>query len=516
MMEDASLGIGMLKTVCKVAAYPEGAAALRATVDRALGGSFPKSLAAAAGPVLDTLDGVIRVRKIRLDLAHSGPWDESLLAALFATRLASALRQALEGRSPDVRCWDDPVAYMASYVEMQLGLAHEPAWAFPDFQALTLLSPVQASVEIVRARPAVLLALARNGQRSGSAFRFVDRLDRESAARLVIGLLATLTADIARNTLLFSAEFAAAMFERLSSIQEQDVNMRILKMASQPTPAMNGQDMPLMLATAAMAVSAVHVARAADARYGRPLRVADLAASGLAKEALPAHLSAFASAMSRDPQARTLVETIIQMLDRAPAAAAKASPGTGQTKRVAAKVLHLSSPYAGVSLLLPDVLRLALNRHLSVNGLRMAILSVLDADVRLRAERDDLLGFLFPIGANEGVAEYPPLAETSLARVAPESRGLVSGRQGAEGWGDLLLASFASRLPGLRASSRSYLQRQFLAVSGIAEITERSITVTLDGPPLSIVLKMAGLAGDQMPVPHLNNRLLVLKVGGVR
>ncbi len=515
-MDDASLGIGILKTVCNVVAYPEGAAALRATVDRALGGPFPKSLAAAAGPVLDTLDGVIRVKKIRLDLAHSGPWDESLLASLFASRLAAALRQAVEGRSADVRRWDDPVAYMASYVEMQLGLAHEPAWAFPDFQALTLLSPVQASVEIVRARPAVLLALARNGQRTGSAYRFVEKLDRENAALLVAGLLAGLTVDIARNTLFFSAEFSRPMVEALASTPERDLNTLILKMASQPTPAMNSQDMPLILATAALVAAAVRVASASDERYGRPLSVADLAAGGLAREVLPAHLSAFVSAMSSAPQARSLVERIIQLLERAPFATTKANPGARQTKPFAAKVLHISTPFAGVSLLLPDVVRLALSRHLSVNCLRLAILSVLDADTRLRAERDDLLGFLFPVDANETGTVFPSVPEIAIARVAPESRGLVSGRQGAEGWGDLLLASFASRLPGLRASSRSYLQRQFLAVSGIAEITEKSITVTLDGPPLSIVLKMAGLAGDQMQVPHLNNRLLVLKVGGVR
>ena len=116
----------------------------------------------------------------------------------------------------------------------------------------------------------------------------------------------------------------------------------------------------------------------------------------------------------------------------------------------------------------------------------------------------------------------PPRARNSQgSRASPspehlESRQLLTGREGADGWGDLLIASFASRLPGLRASSRDYLIRQFLAVPGQADINDDAIVVTLDGPALAIVLKMAGLSGDQMPIPFFGNRLLVLKLGGGR
>ena len=146
--------------------------------------------------------------------------------------------------------------------------------------------------------------------------------------------------------------------------------------------------------------------------------------------------------------------------------------------------------------------------------MREALLSIPDGAFGERVETDPLITALFPDDEDAGEPNYPPIPEIGIARLAPESRGLIMGRQGADGWGDYLLASFASRLPGLRASSRGYLLRQFLHVQGRAEITDDMISVTLDGPPLSIILKMAGLSGDQMRVPHLNNRLLVLNIGG--
>ena len=51
---------------------------------------------------------------------------------------------------------------------------------------------------------------------------------------------------------------------------------------------------------------------------------------------------------------------------------------------------------------------------------------------------------------------------------------------------------------------------------GRLELTEEVVTVTLEGPPLAVVLAMAGFDGAQAPLPHLGDRLLVVALTGLR
>ena len=516
-MDTHALGIGTLTTDCRVVAYPHAVAALRSTMDRAIAGPFVDMLAAAAEPVLAGHDGIIRIRQLQLDFAHSGPFDERSLAVLLAARLAAALRQALESRSPDMRAWADPVAYMASYVEMRLGLAHEPDWAFPDFEALRLLSPVQAGIEIVKARPAVLLALARNGRRSGNALRFAERLDAASVHQLIIHLLETTRSAFADSGQVASPHLIEIVLSARVGTSGADADMAILRLICDAGAAAAAEEAGLLILTAILTVSFAAIAAEFERRHGRSLTYPELASTkDLSRQVLPPHLTAFTDRLASQAFARPLLERLFDHLAKAPRrqnfrhrSEQTARPGKAQSR-------WLTSPMAGLALLLPDVVRLQLHRHLGINGLRQSLLSIPDDEMRARAQTDVLIDFLYPQAAEADDPSYPPVSDLAIARLAPESRGLILGRQGAGGWGDLLLASFAGRLTGLRASSRAYLQRQFLLVSGVAEITETAVSVTLDGPPLSIILKMAGLSGDQMPVPHLNHRLLVLNVGGPR
>jgi len=517
-VENHGLAIAALKTECRVIDYPQAVAALRSTMDRALAGPFPERLARAAEPVLDSHDGIIRIRAIRLDLAHSGAWDESVLSDLLAARLAHALRQALENRSPDLRVWPDPVAYMASYVDMRLGFVQEPDWAFPDFEALRLLSPLQAAIEVVKARPAVLMALARNGSRTGNALRFVERLDRAAAAHLVLHLLERAPLSSMQSGVPASSSLLAALLEavRRTSLANPDRAMLALLCHADRTVA--SENIAPAITMAALVVGLAVVVGEFERRNARRMTFADIAsASDLIHRLLPSPLAATARQIADQAFARPAIEEILGAL-------AKDAPRTAGARRKEeqpvqpgkGRSLHLSSPLAGLALLLPGVVGLSLHRHLGVNGLRHALLSILDAERRASAESDGLIDFLFPETRDAEDPRFPPVPEMAIARLAPESRGLISGVQGAAGWGELLLANFSSRLPGLRASSRGYLQRQFLLVSGRAEITDAAVAVTLDGPPLSIILKMAGFSGDQMRVPHLDDRLLILNIGGGR
>lgn len=517
-MENHDLAIGALKTDCRIISYPQAIGGLRSTMDRALAGPFSERLARAAEPVLEGHDGVIRIRTIRLDLAHSGPWNESVLSDLLAARFAHALRQALESRSPDLRVWPNHVAYMASYVDMRLGFAYEPAWAFPDFEALRLLSPLQAAIEIVKARPAVLMVLARNGKRTGNSLRFVERLDAAAAEHLVLHLLDRAPISRMQSSPAASSPLLEALLEALGKTSLSDTDRAMLVLLCEADQTVASDDISLAIPTAALVVGLAVIAAEFKRRNTRALTFADFASpTNPIQQVLPPHLAAITRQMAEQAFAKPMIERILGSLAKHTAHPGDVRSSDGQHAHPGkGKTLHLSSPLAGLALLLPDVVRLSLHRHLGINGLRQALLSIPDADLRLRAETDALIDFMFPEIGDADDPYFPPVPEIAIARLAPESRGLISGMQGAAGWGDLLVANFASRLPGLRASSRAYLQRQFFLVSGRAEITDAAVVVTLNGPPLAIILTMAGLSGDQMSVPHLNDRLLILNIGSGR
>jgi hypothetical protein len=517
-MENHGLGIGTLSTDCRVIAEPGQIAALRATIERATSGPFAALLASAVEPVLERHEGVIRIRTIRLDLVYTGIFDDRRLAALMAAQLAAVLRQTLDRGSADIRAWPDALAYMASYVDMRLGFVHEPGWAFPDFEPLRLLSPTEAAIEIVKARPAVLLALAGNGRRSGHALRVVERLDAPAAKRLVVHLLQLAAVAPAASAQPPSPQLADIVVAAFFRTDAGGVDHAILRLICTAGASVSAQDVVPLILAAALAVAFAAIADQFERRHGHALSFSErAAAAAVAGEVLPMHLAEFANRIATQAFAAPVLARLLELFAKTPPHPGRRRHALPPEKRPgAAKPLRLASPLAGLALLLPDVVRLSLHRQLGIDGLRQSLLSILDAPARALAETDALVALLYPQLPDAGDPSFPPVSDLAIARLAPETRGLILSRQGAAGWGDLLLASFAGRLTGLRGSSRAYLQRQFLVVSGVAEFSASAVSITLDGPPLSIILKMAGLSGDQMPVPHLNNRRLILNLGGSR
>ncbi len=105
---DHSLAIGALRTDCAALVWPDAQPALRGMLDRLSGTSLPAALSQALDPVLDGLDGVVRIRRLQLDVDYFGQFDEAALAHALAVRIASALRDALRHRTSGVlRHWPD-------------------------------------------------------------------------------------------------------------------------------------------------------------------------------------------------------------------------------------------------------------------------------------------------------------------------------------------------------------------------------------------------------------------------
>ena len=517
-MENHELAIGIMKTACSVAAYPQAVAPLRTRLERSVVGPFPAQLAKAAEPVLHGRNGVVRIRNLKLDLAHHGEWDERTLAALIASRLAATLANLIDTASDSVRSWPDHNAYMASFIEHKLGLAQEPDWAFPEFVPLRLLSPEQAAAEMLKSRPNVFAVLAANGSRVGNACRVAARLGAVTAADIVnawMGLPGVAAEPFATD---FADPGLPIPLQVLAGTRSADIYQQILMLVSELVIRQDKRDMLRLIKTAVImaAITKLQADKPFMALHGlTPL--AAVTEQAAAELPLPNAIARFLKQAVAENDAPEILDRLFdQVSGDVISGPAKKHAGKRRAQAGKATLQTIHSPFAGIILLLPDIIRLGMRRHLSRNALRDSVLAIADPEMQPRFGQDELFQTIFPEEEIGTESPVPPVPDALIAVLAPESRQLVTGREGADGWADLLLASFASRLPGLRASSRGYLIRQFLAVPGKADITGEAIVVTLDGPPLAIVLKMAGLSGDQLPIPFFGNRLLFIKLGGSR
>lgn len=511
-MADHRVSIGSLRTDATAVATAAEVAPLRGRLDRALGDHLPRLLATACGPVLDGHDGVLRLRRLLVTLDHTGPFDEATIARLLAERVASALRDELAAPGEASRTWPDPESYLAAYVETLLGLDSVPRWAFSEFSALEVLSPAEAAVTVLTSRPAVLSRLARNGAGAGNPARLTDRLDDTMCARLLDGLLDTGGGVLAEDVTAVSAGERAAP-PAPADVPRAALDAALRTLARRPT-ANPGRAVRAAAVTSALAALPIELGLAVTAEPPTAALPADLTAAFPA----PARRAAM---LLREALADRTVRVALGALTtgarepRAHTGRDATAGGRIRSRRSEDRRSTLFSPVAGLVLLLPGTARLALHRALSPAQLRGVALSALGADAR-HAATDRVVGALFPSDPTAEAGPVPPVPGQVLQSLPDASRDRVASSDPTTRWGEVLVAEFALRLPGLGRSSADYLRRQFFYCPGSLEMSDDEVTVALDGPPLAVVLAMAGLHGDQGPLPHLEGRRLTILLPRLR
>ncbi len=514
--QDHRLAIGEMRMDCTALAWSEEQSALRGLLDRVTSTALPGTLPAALDPVLDGIEGVVRLRRLQLDVDYFGPSDEAALAHSLAMRIAAALRDALPCPTGDtLQRWPDQATYLAAYIERRLALDRNPApaWAFEEFATLDHLPPERAAAEMVREFPEILVSLARNANRESHPNRFALALDEASASALVDALLVNLAPPLATIDALSTA------------LHLMDTNLRLLAVAGP--------------ARAALSLTLIMLARTDEPPLNEALGVATLAAAVLHLQDHneirgPVSQSTVTPSAAYPQGWRLLSPTVTALVKKhlsnphfvervgdilptdQPSPPAHQISDSTVTDRVP---VHLHSPVAGVGLLLPVITEFRVPDYLGPRHLHAAILSTLGTDEQALALTDPLFAALFPLDhqpldQGKSAEPTPPVPDPMKTLVAPETLPLLTG-DGANPWGDLTLAAFATRLPGLKTSSRGYLQAQFLHTAGRLTITPQTLDLTLQGPDLAIVLKMAGLNGVQRKLPHLGNRLLTITLAGL-
>lgn len=474
-------------------------------------------------------DGILRIRRLHVDITLDGSFDDAGFAALLAGAIGAALRHAADGdgagaagsgdaATDNVVGFPDQAGYVAALVEALASGRTGGCWWLRDADGLRMLPPAMAVRTALLADPAIgEAALLRLPPARQAAVLAV--LGGREAARVMEGLAAA--AAVAA-----SAEAAAVVVADC--------------LAAAATAAMPPPVLPLALYLRAVAVAGGGPALAAAVRVAAAL--AD-AMAVVTPNALPEAIRA-AMGLGGEAARRALAESLgVPASALAVAAKTGALPGAAaralaerRTERAAGTLgdAPQATRFAGLLLLVPG---------LEFDTIAERVAALADADTMALIGfaalglcagrrhfpawlREPVWRALFGLDPNEAAASLadrlgaiPQPAWHSLAAfgVTPgtqrEARFLLPRRPRSGGWdrsavrslamlANGIAARFAARLIGLRTASAPFLWDNLLGAGGVFEQGPDGWEARLNRPPLDVLVSLSRLTEGSVRLPR--------------
>lgn len=496
--------LGQVSTRARLFGRSVDQLAVERRLDEVARGALPDALGEALGRALNGQDGIVRIDSIDVEFAiDRRALDGGELAARWAARLGAAIAERMRrGHGGGIARFASHGQFVAAYLEHRFAVAPHPPFAFADFAPLDHLTPAEAAIELLAARPAYLAELALQGQRRGRPTWLADRLHDSHAKALIDRIFA----DGALPAVPEPAAFRAMMADAPAAWQLHGADRAALALALSRLSATEGIGADVVLTTLMLSrlVAALDlIGREAPRSLGSiasgdAVDPADIAgpSTALGKAAM------FLRGLLADRRWRALAALVAEAMT--PAAPRRDGGRRGDDaigeKRRAAPSPSLASPFAGTVLVLPVLRTLGVTDRLHPDQLRALLLAMIDPAEAMRDTADALAAFLVPRRDPDPPRPWPAL---------PDGEG---AEPSAQRWAAFALGQFASRLPGLQDSTPGYLRRQFLHGRGELIMEEKALVARLARPALVIVLTMAGMTGDQGALPWLKNRRLRIEL----
>jgi hypothetical protein len=501
--------IGSLATACRFKAAPARKELLRQAVDRTCRERLDTALQHALSPVLDGQSGVIRIRRLDLNLTTTDPTSNGL-AHLIAGRIAALVRSHLHQGRDGIQTWPDHGHFIAHYVLWRLGLRAGADWAFSDFDALQHLSSQQAVVEVLVARPNALTVLARDSILHEAPDAIVGSLDTE----MIVALLKRLSdasdttglAQLRTYWITHAKMFKDALPESTTQPLAHDALMTMLRMlGSFPEQVDPNVPQTAMLARISIALASLPAVALLTHRTSWQARLATLQA-----QAAPAPALALLTQVAAQKNGPELLDSLATTIaDRVHSAKPKTEPDAQEATDIDAKTLTLTMPAAGLALLLPGLVQLTARTPLTDAHRHAIALAALPEKLRREASRSAGFLRLFPLNP-----QAPDPTDWPMPDLTGLPEHLLTASNGPNLWAQAAMAHFSQRLPGLAGSSAGYLQDQFLNCTGDLTFTKTELMIALQHVPLGIVLSMGGHLGHRGRIPWHNDRALSITIKG--
>ena len=514
-MKAHRLVLGRIDTDCVVMANAEAAAAIGARLNQVIQNDLAGALEQNVAPLLDGYEGVLRLKYLRIRLDLGERLDQPGLAQMLAEQIAKALKEQMSKAPATLRYWPDYESYLADYVLLRLGIVVQPDWAFPDLVNFGHLPAERAAAELIRARPAMLGALAKAAVVHGDVAAPFASWSIEAKAALARALVATpLDVDEVKYVLLSLRHLLTMPRATRRGVSAGHLLSEALVLALRLL-AQELRDKNSASRAAVFASIAALATRMDDNATSTSIELAGTdvtEASSALDQGVITRVLAFVEA---DAQRRAMLDRLIQV---------PATQLSNKDQSIKSKPLHaepvavqdrLRSPRLGLALLLPSVMLLDAAAHLTPTQLAQVVWQTLPPADWPAAAQDPALQLLLPVKPLEIDLNAPqPQPPERLLDVLTEPARKVYENSACElRWSALLLADFASRLRGLHGSSHAYLRSQFLEQAGEVRCQKEQIRVLLDPIPLGIILHMAGFPGMQGRLPQPGQPQLILSIG---
>jgi hypothetical protein len=515
-MAEHSLAIHSFETRLSLTGPREDAPPLGREVGRMAREFLPAAISAVLEPLLGSRDGVLRINRIALTLrVDRGEMSALRLADLLAREIAWAIAERAKGIGglphigANVAYWPDHASFAAAYLAHRLGLAPSPDWVFADFRPLAHVAAHEAAMELIAARPAILVALARLlGATAAPAL--AASVPEQTATLLIERLLNGLPAALPAGAEAQLATMIAALPVQLESDPARAaIAVATTALATRATVDPEAVREVVMLARIAVALAALRAA--AIAAWGRASFASDLAPEALVH--LPEPVRSLAQValapLTKDAAVRT---ALARLLDRARRRDSVAGSTAPKAANAATATRAITSRFAGIGLLIPSALNHALPDLLSPAAFNRTLAAAAGPETEGKARLDPLLAALAPFDPRDREPAFPPVPETLRAAIPEALREGVAELEGSAGWAACLIHAFAASLGGFEASSLRYLRLQFLARPGTLHVAEDRLTLVLDPLPLGIVLRLSGMHGWTGRLPQLRGAPMRIEI----
>ncbi len=490
--------------------------AVQARLDRLARERLPDVVASHLMASPADAGAVYRIRHLEIDL-----WLDALARADgdIAERWGRLLVQALTytllyGPPGQVVRYDDHAHFVASFLGDLLAGQAWSRWMYAEFAPLRDLPAGHVAAYLLGARPALLAPVVERLAQQGQLEPLIQQLQPEDVSLiwengLGLGDLPGVPDPGHVGEVLTMARQVALETGERPAVARNTLRLYVAMLRAWRGP-------PRMAAAAACyhlaLLNATATVLPAPALWSA-LAAGEITSAGVLAPVLarlegrlPAAAAWLATALGTGPGRAYLAQLV-------PAVIPAEAPARVKVPRP--RVDQVTTAFAGLAFLLPEIRDLALHEFLSPAGLYQLLLAAVGQTHRPLAWSD--AGPLWLAGLPASAAEkaraepvsWPAAAALGLTLPADPAEP-ATGRDPARQWADVLLRRFAARLRGFADSSPGYLRKQFIHLPGRIRRDAETIEALCSRAPLGIVLHMAGRDGDQGPIPWLDDRRLMI------
>jgi hypothetical protein len=491
-------------------------ALLRARLDQLLQQRLPAAVSGRLQPLAADDEAVYRIRQLAFDLGFdSHSMDDHELVERSARLILRMVTHALLYGAPgDMMRFDDHAHYVAAFLGDLLRGQAWSRWVYEEFQPLRDLPIGQIAAQLLGARPALVIPVARRLAQAHQLEPMIQQLqldDIRLIGRTGLGWAAPpptlpLSDQLAAWLRLLTTQIDLERKSDATTAARNTLRIFLAVMLAQPV---RDSGSVVALAHHLATLLSLWSARPAPALW-QALANGEIDSPAALEPlllGLGSDLAAAAHWLQTVLADRAGRHYLAQLVPVALPDVAGPAFSTNQRRRPATKqAKRLTSAFAGLALLLPPLRQAAIYHQVGSAGLYQLLLAAVGRTLQPLAWGDEGIAWLAGLPADEMEAARAATIHWPDAQQTAKRLGVtlpVDEEDPLAAQVYAITRGFAHGLRGVGQSSAAYLAQNFFHLAGTLVRSDDTLEIHLHRAPLGVLLQMAGRTGDQGTLPWL-------------